>query len=291
MILVVCPNPSVDKWVWTEAFALGGVNRAPRVEAFPGGKGVHVALAATELGEDVALLGIWAGPTGAWVRDEAARRGVAEVCGPMVPGWTRTCLTLKGGGADETELLEPGPQVDEAAIAELLAQFGRHAKGASVAVLSGSLPAGAAPETYARLIEGTRVPVLLDSSGAAFRAGLSAGPRWAKANAAEAADALAAAQRPDQLVEAMAKHAHGATVTLGAEGAVFAQGGKRLHARGSAGAIMSAVGSGDCMAAGIAVALARNMDLAPWRASPQRAAWRTASMLSWACCAAGTWKA
>ena len=56
MLLAVCPNPSVDYSIWIDSLEPGKVHRATREERYPGGKGVHVAMAAAELGEDVTLL-------------------------------------------------------------------------------------------------------------------------------------------------------------------------------------------------------------------------------------------
>jgi tagatose 6-phosphate kinase len=38
-ILSVCPNPSVDTFVWVDHIHAGRVTRAEREQHFPGGKG------------------------------------------------------------------------------------------------------------------------------------------------------------------------------------------------------------------------------------------------------------
>jgi tagatose 6-phosphate kinase len=78
MILCLCPNPSVDTYVWVGSFEPGQVNRVRKEQRFPGGKGVHVALAAAELGEEVCLLGFWGGPTGKWNRRSCGEKSVAS---------------------------------------------------------------------------------------------------------------------------------------------------------------------------------------------------------------------
>jgi len=263
MILVVCANPSVDKWVWVDRFKTGRVNRARRVDRFPGGKGVHVALAASELGEPVILLGIWAGPAGRWVREEVTARGVRRILGPETEGWTRSCLTLLGAGA-ETELLEPGPTVDAGAASQFETAFREALPDADVVVLSGSLPPRLDDGTYERFIRATRasgIPTILDSSGQAFSAGLDAGPTWAKGNRDEVAGALGMEVRSEALLEQLCRKADSAVVTLGPDGALFAAGDERLKAKGQVEEVVSAVGSGDCMTAGMAVAMRRGLNL------------------------------
>jgi tagatose 6-phosphate kinase len=88
MILTVCPNPSVDKFLYLADFKADSVNRSLREEAFPGGKGVHVALALKQLRMPTELIGTWGGPTGRWIRQECERKGV-ECFGPELSGWTR----------------------------------------------------------------------------------------------------------------------------------------------------------------------------------------------------------
>ena len=68
MILCICPNPSLDKFIWLENIHPGKVNRISRQEWYAGGKGVHVALGIAELGEECAVLGFWGGETGRQVK-------------------------------------------------------------------------------------------------------------------------------------------------------------------------------------------------------------------------------
>ncbi|SDD81994.1 tagatose 6-phosphate kinase [Pricia antarctica] len=49
MILAVCPNPSIDTYAWLTVFKKGQANRISGMMEFPGGKGIHVAMALKEL--------------------------------------------------------------------------------------------------------------------------------------------------------------------------------------------------------------------------------------------------
>lgn len=70
MILSVCPNPSIDILAQIDGFVAGRVNRIIAQKSYPGGKGVHVALAIAEIHNDSNLLAFWDGPTGKWVKEE-----------------------------------------------------------------------------------------------------------------------------------------------------------------------------------------------------------------------------
>ena len=68
MILCVCPNPSIDTISWVNQVVPAKINRIAKQKEFPGGKGVHVALAIKEIGERSAVIGFWAGASGSWIK-------------------------------------------------------------------------------------------------------------------------------------------------------------------------------------------------------------------------------
>ena len=153
MILAVCPNPSVDTYVWVDSLEPGKVHRATREKRFPGGKGVHVAIAAAELGEEVILLGFWGGETGSWIKNECLKKNIKCV-GPELNEWTRSCITFKSDGIyDDTELLGTGPEITKENYREFIKIFKKSSDLAQVITLSGSWPAGAPDEGYAAMIK------------------------------------------------------------------------------------------------------------------------------------------
>jgi fructose-1-phosphate kinase PfkB-like protein len=186
MILCVCPNPSIDTLITVDDFAPRRVHRARKEERFPGGKGVHVALAAAELGAEVTLLAFWAGATGQWIRDECEKLG-ADCVGQQINGWSRSCITLKSAGEyNETELLGIGPDVKPADIAAFEALFRTRASSAKVVTMSGSWPRGAGDESYSRLLKNLNRPVMLDFAGESLKLALNAHPQVVHLNQTEA---------------------------------------------------------------------------------------------------------
>ena len=67
-ILVVCPNPAVDIYAYIETFGMGIPNRITEEKRYPGGKGLHVGMALTELDFQVTIAGFWGGETGQWIK-------------------------------------------------------------------------------------------------------------------------------------------------------------------------------------------------------------------------------
>ena len=254
----------MDTFVWVDNLAPGQVHRAIREEHYPGGKGVHVALAARELGCEVRLFGIWAGPTGWWIREQCHARGI-ECGGPEIEGWSRACLTLKSEGSwNETELLGRGPEITKDVVQGLREDLrGSVATGDWVS-LSGSWPDGAPATAYANLIDDIHAEdakALLDCTGKALVLALEKRPHTVHLNAGEAA-ALLGPGESQELSQALAERCEIAVVTAASDGAYATSGDERLHARCEVSEIISAVGSGDCLLAGLAVAGARGQGFA-----------------------------
>jgi 1-phosphofructokinase family hexose kinase len=260
MILCVCPNPSVDTLVTIDDLAPGKVHRALAEERYPGGKGVHVALAARELGAEVTLIAFWAGPTGQWIRQQCEQRGI-RCAGVELDGWSRSCITFQSSGQyNDTELLGVGPQLDASHVDEMQAHITELAPQASVIILSGSWPSGAPADAYARLIRAGNKPALLDCAGPMLKPALAAHPDTLHLNRDEANEFTGGAD-PAIAARRLARSCNLCVITAGASGAYFCDGTTLLHATCRIDAKSTAVGSGDCLLAGLAVARERGLPL------------------------------
>lgn len=260
MILCVCPNPSVDVFQWLDNLKTGQVNRVRKEEFYPGGKGVHVALAASELGEDVVLLGFWGGPTGKWIQIKCQKQGI-RCEGPEVDGLTRTCATFKSTrqSFDDTELLGAGPSLEEQQISQFYDTFESLSSEASCITLSGSWPRNADIDGYAQLIQKARKyhkPVYLDCSGKQLENALPEQPTGLHLNIKEAHQTFGN-YSVENLVRGIRQRVKLAALTAGVDGLYLASDDEYIHASYKLEKIHSAVGSGDCLVAGLAVARIR----------------------------------
>lgn len=268
MITVGGFNTSIDKALEIGELRTGAVNRATAVHAYPGGKGLHVARAVGTLGEPAGLVGIVDESHRAFFTDALTPLGV-RFHGVPAAG-VRTCLTIRdAGGTRVTEILEPGPELDGPCRRALCEAFLAHARESAVAILSGSLPRGFADDIYARLataLHDDGVRCLVDASGPSLRAAVDARPFAIKPNRDELESLLDAPVR-DVRAAAAAARALGergiamVIVSLGADGALLASGGRVCHAIAPAQPAGNTVGSGDCLLAGVAVGLARGLAL------------------------------
>lgn len=268
MIVVAGFNTAIDRRVDVGALRCGTVHRALRVVERVGGKGVHVAQTIAALGESVRLVGLADAAHRLQLRTDLHRRNVVwrEV---LAAGALRQCAAIHEADGRVTEILEPGPGIDAATSGALIDATRAALQGASLLICTGSLPAGFAAENYADLLRGAAargVKCFLDASGAALRTGIGVRPWLVKPNADEAGVFLGRPVRDVAAARDCARALQAAgvatpVVTLGDSGAVGFDGREFWLARAPRATTGTAVGSGDCFLAGLAVGMARGEPL------------------------------
>ncbi|NUR22267.1 hexose kinase [Frateuria sp.] len=267
MITVAGFNTAIDHLFTVDALVPGAVQRAARDEIYPGGKGLHVAQTVAALGERVQLVGLVDAAHRNLVARRMAGRGVLfhgiEIEQPL-----RRCIAVRERDGRVTEILGSGPELALAEREELLRAWWRCAEESTLLVLSGSLPRGFDADVYAWMVRrAAGRPCLVDASGEALRHVAGSGAFLLKPNRDEAAELAGRPVRTPQDAAAVARalHAQGIVlpvVTLGAEGAVGFDGRDLWHASLTLERSVNPVGSGDCLLAGLAVALERGEPLA-----------------------------
>ena len=175
---------------------------------------------------------------------------------------------MDAAAGDVIEVHEPSPSLSvderEALVDAATAAFA----GATVAVIAGSLPAGAPEDLPARLVRAAAAAgaftVVDTSNRRALELALDARPDLVKPNAAEAAALLgdAAGSLPDTARALRDRGARAAWLSAGANGSVLASDGGvwRLSARAPT-RVVNAVGCGDALVGGLAAGLLRGVAL------------------------------
>lgn len=253
MILAVCPNPSVDKYLRVFSLEPGNVNKSTFEKSYPGGKGVHVGLALKELGLESHITGFWGGPTGAWVKDQCRTKGV-DCSGPELNEWTRTCLTIQSEEqSHETEILEQGPEINENEVQCFQKIVSRQMTQSKIVCVSGSWPLGTDGDIYKifQKCHGQKLPVWIDASGERLKQAVKIQPHGIHVNRTEAESFFGRSDKPARYARDLLTFCKIAAVTDGANGLYLASGDKLLHANCPAENIISTVGCGDCLLAGM----------------------------------------
>jgi tagatose 6-phosphate kinase len=270
-ILVVTLNPALDVTYHLASVDWADVNRPTDVRARPGGKGLNVAFTLQALGASVRVTGLAGGSTGAAVQGAAAAAGLPMALTP-IGGETRRTFTVVDGRRTQTAgFHEPGPRVSAAEFAAFEADYAAALAGAAVVVLTGSLPPGLGPGTYAALVRRAAqagVPAVLDTGGEILRLAAAASPAIIKPNLAELEEAAGrslrdAADRADLAAvgaaarDLLAAGAHAAVVSLGADGLLTLAGSDCWHVVPPDVPVSNPTGAGDAVVAGLALGLAR----------------------------------
>jgi tagatose 6-phosphate kinase len=261
MILCVNANAAIDKTALVSPFRLDAIHRPQQVLALPGGKGCNVARALRTLGAEALVTG-WVGGFAGQFIDAGLRQEDIRTDFVQTEGESRTCLSiLDQETGTMTELYEKGAPVTSQNIDDLLTRFRQHVAGASMATLSGSLPAGAPPDLYRTLGEiaqAAGVPFVLDSSGAALRHGLEARPALVKPNQTEFAELVGSSDDiPAAARDLAQRYGTRVVVSLGPDGVLATNGAQTWRARPPQVQPVSAVGSGDCLVGGLTLALSQ----------------------------------
>ncbi len=265
MLLAVAPNPSLDRILTVPHMTVGEVHRATGVRLVPAGKGLNVARAARILGCQVLTTGPLGGRSGQMVADLAQEEGFAADWYRLNAGDTRTCLLINHDDRDTTVINEPGPAVSSKDWEEFVTHLKHLGQQVKAIAFAGSLPPGIPPEDFAavaRLLAGGGRTVYVDTSAKALTAML-AGPKGLsiKVNLQELATGFGISVQ-DQSIgrtvemgqKLLDRGAAMVAITLGSEGALAITPDGAWQATPPPVDIISTVGSGDSLLAGLAVA-------------------------------------
>lgn len=270
----VSTNPAIDRVALIEAPA-EGVRRASRLLETPGGKAIHAACVAAELGANSSVITTFGGTSGELLLELLEPEPV--LCRPVaVSGPTRGTYTLVAmGQGDLVEVHEPTAPVTPDECDRLVEELASGAPNGDVIAICGSLPPGATPDLHARLVGTARkagaMAILDCSTPEALAPGIAAGPDLVAPNLAEAANLLGAALTSDspasELIEAAAAirslGAKAVWLTMGERGSLLADGDRNSWISAPAPEeSVNAVGCGDALIGGLAAGLLAGKNLA-----------------------------
>jgi 1-phosphofructokinase family hexose kinase len=189
MILTVTLNAAIDRTVAVPNFRLGHRHRAVESRTVAGGKGINVARALKRLGRPVIATGFAGGPTGTRVLEQLREEDVLTDFTRIAAETRINMAVIDPTSGEQTEINERGPAVSAEEVEVFVGRLRYLAKGAKLCVIAGTLPPGAGPDLYARMVKDMaerEVPVVLDAEGEAMLAGLRSGAAIVTPNEREA---------------------------------------------------------------------------------------------------------
>ena len=262
MIYTVTLNPALDKTATVENLRLDFVNRISELRVDPGGKGINVSKVVKELGGTSVAYALLAGNTGATIKNMLDELGVTcEVL--EVPGETRTNLKIKDPiNKTNTDINEPGPEVTGEQLDGMLEQLAAKVGTGDIVVLSGSLPRGAATDTYKTWVTALKAAgarAYLDADGDKLVAGIEAKPDLIKPNEIELGAMFGRTLDTDEKVASAARELidgglDRVMVSMGGAGALYVTKDVTVKASPVKVKVGSTVGAGDSVVAALAYA-------------------------------------
>lgn len=273
-IVTVTLNPAVDRVLEAPNFAIGEHVAARRLAWYPAGKGINVARAMAKVGVGCVATGfVGRGELGMF-EEALERTGPGQIVTQLliVRGRSRDNITVVDPVNDtETHLREEGFKVQPEDVTRIGSKLAMMARPGRIIAFSGSLPPGLEPAQFADIVRrchraGAKVAV--DTSNKALEA-LRDQPVWlAKLNRSELAtmsgrktdDINAAIDAAYRLSVRGGGLVENVVATRGADGAIMV--GPEAAARGwvsvHPGRIVSTVGCGDSLLAGILSVISRD---------------------------------
>lgn len=265
MILTVTLNPAVDKTYTAGELITGNVNRMRTAMSFAGGKGINVARVLRQYGQRVCATGFLGGYAGDFIEDTLLDKQV-ECQFIRVAEETRSSINILADNGYVTEILEPGPLVEEEQIGQFLELYEELIAECEIVVLSGSIGRGMPEDIYKTLIEKARfrgLRTMLDTSGESLRAGIEAKPYFIKPNQKELEYIVGhkLVNREDVIEAAIEVHKRGighVVVSMGKNGLLYVcSGGVVYYAKPENVQALNTVGCGDCVVASYAMSFLR----------------------------------
>ncbi len=178
MIATVTLNPAMDKVIFLSELDRARINRAKKLTALPGGKGVNVALMLNKLGHEVIALGLLGGFIGEFIETSLERAGVF-IAFQHVAEQSRSNFIVVDDSDEITQVLEPGPLVTDDEVDRFLSTYDRTISECSMVVIGGTVPPGCPPDIYKELILRAKkkgLSTALNAYGEPFERGVEAAP-------------------------------------------------------------------------------------------------------------------
>lgn len=255
MIYTLTANPSLDKLYIVSSLTVGEYNRGQATRYDAGGKGINVSRCLMELGKDSTVVGFFGGNIGKILIESLQNDGLS-VETVTIAGESRSNVTMIESSTNTmTKLNEFGPCVDLDDMHKMLDIIQTRTQVGDVWVLSGSLPLGLPNGFYAMAIEAIHKKgglAFLDTSGMWLIYGYQAAPFALRINQVEAETALGKQlETKKDCFNALDKFRKRgialSAISLGEEGAVFADKDTILDVRAPRVSAKTVVGAGDAM--------------------------------------------
>ena len=265
MIYTLTLNPAIDYYMSIENFQLGSLNLLEEGYTLPGGKGINVSKVLKNFSVESKALGFVGGFTGDYIKKHLNEY---EIESDFIELQENTRINIKLKTKDsETEIAGKSPTISRENVKELLKKF-EEIKKDDVVILSGSVPNSISKSIYADIIKllPKDCKVILDTRGLHFVEGLKEGVFLTKPNNHELEEFFnRKLNNIEEIIQAgkdlQALGSKNVLISLGKDGSILITEKEVYIGNAPQGKLISSVGAGDSMVAGVVYGIAKGMTL------------------------------
>ena len=265
MIYTLTLNPAIDYYMSMENFQLGSLNSLEEGYTLPGGKGINVSKVLKNFSIESKALGFVGGFTGDYIKKHLNEY---EIESDFIELQENTRINIKLKTKDsETEIAGKSPTISRENVKELLKKF-EEIKKDDVVILSGSVPNSISKSIYADIIKllPKDCKVILDTRGLPFVEGLKEGVFLTKPNNQELEEFFnRKLNNIEEIIQAgkdlQALGSKNVLISLGKDGSILITEKEVYIGNAPQGKLISSVGAGDSMVAGVVYGIAKGMTL------------------------------
>ncbi|KGE16384.1 1-phosphofructokinase family hexose kinase [Paenibacillus wynnii] len=270
MIVTLTINPSVDASTSIKQVVPDHKMRCREASYKPGGGGVNVSRAIHKLGGESLALFTCGGLHGQLLQQMLEHEGVTLQSIPIAGQTRENLIVLEESTSQQFRFDMPGPVFIESDWERCLEQLKAVTGEPTYIVASGSLPPGCPKDFYARVVEVAKkwnARVIVDTSGEALQLAADAGVYLLKPNSRELEELTGREIANEDEIKAAALQLidEGRTkvviVSLGGEGALLITKESTEHIPAPDVPVLSVVGAGDSLVAGVVYSLAQGRSL------------------------------
>lgn len=265
MIYTLTLNPAIDYYMTMENFQLGALNSLEEGYTLPGGKGINVSKVLKNFSVESVALGFIGGFTGDYIIKHLKEYQIENDFVTLNEN-TRINIKLKTKDS-ETEIAGISPKITVENIDELLKKF-QQVKKEDIVILSGSVPSSVKATIYADIIKllPKEAKIILDTRGVPFVEGLKANVYLTKPNNHELEEFFnRKLNNLDEIIEAGKElqklGSENVLISLGKDGSILITKDEVYVGNAPQGKLISSVGAGDSMVAGIVYGIAQGNSL------------------------------
>jgi len=268
-IVTVTFNPAIDESVIIKNFSANSVNRVESSEKHAGGKGINVAAFLADYGIPSTVTGFLGKHNDEIFCEHFDGKNISDRF-VRIEGSTRSGLKIiDKENLTTTDINYPGVSLIKKDEIRLYETIEKLAENKALFVLSGSVPCGVNTSIYAKVMDILKdkgCEVIVDTSGEAFTHAVAKVPTVIKPNIHELSEYFGnELTSTEEVIKECQYFLNSGTkyvvVSMGSKGALFLTPNEVLHAWSPDVKVLSTVGAGDAMVAGITAGIVQGLSL------------------------------